>query len=181
MLKTKPHGTPRSSVEFHKLSCENISAGATFAPNNSLHILYPLKVNMGNTDLSAQVNAARICCGSGYWKPRAVVMTILSSPYWKSKQLDNSLPRHLNELTHLPLVPHIYVGELDHSSLFQIMASRLDGAKPLFKPILTCCQLGLKEHISMKFYLKFKYFHSRKCLWTCRPRNGSHFVQGEMN
>ena len=30
----------------------------------------------------------------------------------------------------------------------------------------------------MKFYLKFKYLPSRKCVWTCRLRNGGHFVQG---
>ena len=33
----------------------------------------------------------------------------------------------------------------------------------------------------MKFHLKIKYFHSRKCVWTCRLRNGGHFVQGEMS
>ena len=58
------------------------------------------------------------------------------------------------------------------------MACRRIGAKPLSKPMLTYCQLDPKEHISMKFNLKFKYFHSRKCVWTCRLQNGSHFVQG---
>ena len=33
----------------------------------------------------------------------------------------------------------------------------------------------------MKFYLKFKYFYSRKCVWTCRLRNGGHFVPGEIS
>ena len=60
------------------------------------------------------------------------------------------------------------------SSLVQIVACRLNGSKPLFKPVLTYCQLDPKEHISMKSYLKFKYFHSRKCVWT----NGGHFVHG---
>ena len=28
------------------------------------------------------------------------------------------------------------------------------------------CQLGPKEHISMKFYLQFKDCHSRNCIWN---------------
>ena len=30
----------------------------------------------------------------------------------------------------------------------------------------------------MTFYSKYKTFHSRKCIWTYRLRNGGHFVQG---
>ena len=67
------------------------------------------------------------------------------------------------------------------SALFQIMAYRLDGAKPLYEPMLTYCQLEPKEHISMKFCLKCKHFHSRKCVWICHLRNGSHLVQKEMS
>ena len=37
-----------------------------------------------------------------------------------------------------------------------------------------------KEHISVKFYLKFKSFHSWKCIWKCRLRNGGHFVSASM-
>ena len=60
------------------------------------------------------------------------------------------------------------------SALFHIMACRLDGTKPLSEPMLTYCQLDPKEHISMKFYLKFKYFHSTKMHLNmssakCRP------------
>ena len=38
------------------------------------------------------------------------------------------------------------------------MACRLDGAKPLSEQMLTYYQLGPKKHISINFYLKFKYF-----------------------
>ena len=62
-----------------------------------------------------------------------------------------------------------YMHRWTGSALVQIMACRLD------------CQLDPKEYISMKFYLKFKYLHSRKCIWTCHLWNGSHFVQGEMS
>ena len=75
-------------------------------------------------------------------------------------------------LTHLPLVLHRWTG----SALVQIMACRLDSAKPLSEPMLTYCEIDPKEHISMKFYLKFKYFYSRKCVCKCRLRNGGHFV-----
>ena len=43
------------------------------------------------------------------------------------------------------------------STLVQIMACRLDGAKPLSEPMLIYCQLDPKEHISI-FHLKFEYF-----------------------
>ena len=49
------------------------------------------------------------------------------------------------------------------------MACRLISTKPLSEPILPYCQLEPKEHISMKFYLKFKSFHSRKCTGKWRP------------
>ena len=52
------------------------------------------------------------------------------------------------------------------------------GANPISAPMLTYCQLEPKEHISMKLYLKSKYFHSRKCVWTCLPQ-WRPFVQGE--
>ena len=33
--------------------------------------------------------------------------------------------------------------------------------------MLTDWQLNPKKYISMTFYLKFKNFHSRKCIWKC--------------
>ena len=53
---------------------------------------------------------------------------------------------------------------------------RLFGAKPLSEPMLPYCQLHPAEHISVKFYIKFKRFHSRECTWRCRLQNGDHFV-----
>ena len=54
------------------------------------------------------------------------------------------------------------------SSLVQTMACRLFGAKPLSEPIMTYCQFKRKEHISVKYYLKFKMFHWIKCIWNWR-------------
>ena len=50
-------------------------------------------------------------------------------------------------------------------TLLQIMACRLFGAKPLSESMLSCCQIDTKEHVSVKFYLRFKSFHSGKCAW----------------
>ena len=47
-------------------------------------------------------------------------------------------------------------------SLVQIMACRLDGAKPLSEPMLACCQLDW-EDISVKFKSELHHFHSSKC------------------
>ena len=86
-------------------------------------------------------------------------------------------------LTHLP-PSAAYMCLWNGSALvIQIMACRLNGrpahgAKPLSEPVLTYCQLDPKEHISMKFYLKFKYFHSRKCVSSTKWRP---FCPGEMS
>ena len=54
-------------------------------------------------------------------------------------------------------------------ALLQIMAWRLFGAKPISEPMLPNCQLDARQHISMKFYVKFKKnVHSRKCTWNYR-------------
>ena len=50
------------------------------------------------------------------------------------------------------------------AALVQLMAFLLFGAKPLSEPMLPYCQLDPTEHISVKFYSKFKSFHSRNAL-----------------
>ena len=44
------------------------------------------------------------------------------------------------------------------------MACHLFGAMPLPEPMVKYCQLDPSEHISIKFHLKFKTFHSRKLI-----------------
>ena len=41
----------------------------------------------------------------------------------------------------------------------------------------TCYELDPYENIAIKFYLKFKLFHSRKLIWNCDLQNVSHFGQ----
>ena len=67
-----------------------------------------------------------------------------------------------------------YMHQWISSALIQIMVCRLFGAKPLSEPMLPYCQLDAKEHSSVKFYLKFKSFQSRKCTWKwCLQNSGS--------
>ena len=49
-----------------------------------------------------------------------------------------------------------YMHQYNIPTLLQIMACHLFGAKPLSEPMLPYCQLDHKEHISVKFYSKFK-------------------------
>ena len=58
-----------------------------------------------------------------------------------------------------------YASEIK-SSLFQIMACRLVGAKPLSETVLKYCQLGPWKQTPVKFWSKFKHFHSRKCIFA---------------
>ena len=60
------------------------------------------------------------------------------------------------------------------SAFVQIIACRLFGTKPLSKPLLGYCQLDP----SLEFQSKCKTFHSWKCIWKHRLRNGRQFVQG---
>ena len=55
------------------------------------------------------------------------------------------------------------------STLVQIMACCLFGTKPLSKPMLGYCQLDHLEQNSVKFYSKYKTFHSRKYIWKWLP------------
>ena len=40
------------------------------------------------------------------------------------------------------------------------------------------CQLDPTEQTSVRFYSIYKAFHSQKCIWTYRLRNGGHFFVG---
>ena len=64
-----------------------------------------------------------------------------------------------------------YMRRWTWSASVQIMACRPDGAKPLSEPMLKYCQLEHKEQISMKLYLKLKYFHSRKCVGSSKSKS----------
>ena len=65
------------------------------------------------------------------------------------------------------------------SAFVQIMACRL--AKPLSKPTLVYCQLDPQIQTSVKFYSKFRTFHSRKCIWKCCLPKCRPFCPGEMS
>ena len=71
-----------------------------------------------------------------------------------------------------------YMRQWTGSSLVQVMACRLFGAKPLPEPMLTYCQLDSWEHISVKFESEFYHFHSRKCNWKCRLPKCRPFCSG---
>ena len=61
-----------------------------------------------------------------------------------------------------------YMCQWTGSSLIQLMACRLFGAKPLPEPMLAYCELHAWEQISVKFETEFYHFHLKKCIWNCR-------------
>ena len=73
-----------------------------------------------------------------------------------------------------------YTRHLTGSSLVQVMACRLFGAKPLPDPMSDYYQLELRDKPQWNFN-QFKNFHWRKCIWKCRLRNGAYFVSALMN
>ena len=83
--------------------------------------------------------------------------------------LPNNTPLILLRLL-TDLSPHsaAYMRQRIGLALFQIMASRLFGAKPLSKAMFGYCQLDHKEQTSVKCQSKFQLFNSIKCIWKCR-------------
>ena len=75
-------------------------------------------------------------------------------------------------LTRLPLVPHICVG-----------GSRQHWLSPVRRQVIIWINAwgivnwNLRNN-SVKFKSRYKTFHSRKCIWKYRLRNGDHFVHG---
>ena len=61
------------------------------------------------------------------------------------------------------------------ASSVQFMACRLLCTKPS-QPMMACCQLDTKGHISLKIYLKIKSFHSITCIWEGCLQNGDNIV-----
>ena len=61
-----------------------------------------------------------------------------------------------------------YMRQWNGSSLVQVMACRLFGAKPLPEPMLPYCLLNSWEQTPVKFKSEFYNFHSRKFIWKSR-------------
>ena len=60
------------------------------------------------------------------------------------------------------------------------MVCRLFGTKPLSEPILTYCQLDLKEYLSGEILFKIQTFSVMEMRLKYRLRNGGHFVSASM-
>ena len=73
-----------------------------------------------------------------------------------------------------------YMRQWDRSSLVQLMTCCLFDAKPLCEPMLTSCQLDLKENISLKFYWKLRIFDPSICIWKYHLKNVAHLVSASM-
>ena len=71
-----------------------------------------------------------------------------------------------------------YMRQHNMPTLLQIMACHLFSAKTLSGPMLPYCLLDPKEHFSLKFYFKFKSFHSRKCTWEMSSAKWRPFCLG---
>ena len=82
---------------------------------------------------------------------------ISKSPVQKQEAIAN--PYHVIDVNS-SLPSATYIRQWTGLALVQIMACRLNGAKPLFEPVLTYCLLDPKEHISMKL----KYFIQKHAL-----------------
>ena len=84
------------------------------------------------------------------WRQWRIIWFIyhLGNPYRRkgsTNQVSDDNLYIIYSVTHLSLVPHIYMRQWIGSALVQIMARRLFGAKPSSKPMLGYCQLDPQE------------------------------------
>ena len=93
------------------------------------------------------------------------VMTRLFFTSYNSHLLQPTYTSQKQPLTHWGRVKHICI----ITTLLQIMACRLFGAKPLSEAMMPYCQLDTKVH-----------FHSRKYTWKCCLQKGGHLVLASM-
>ena len=79
--------------------------------------------------------------------------------------------------------PHsaAYMRRWTGSSLVQVMACRLFGAKPLPEPMMAYCQLDSWEQISVKFERNSIILIQENAFENVVCQCGGHFVQGEMS
>ena len=71
-----------------------------------------------------------------------------------------------------------YVHQWTGSSLLQVMACRLFGAKPLPESMLAYCRLDSWKQISVKFESESYYFQSSICIWNCHLPKWRPFCPG---
>ena len=105
----------------------------------------------------------------------------LCSADWESNAITTGMISMNKNISELYYVIHSYIRQWIGTALVQIMACCLFGAKPLSRPMLGYCHSNPKKLTSVKFWPKYKTFHSRKCIWKYRLWNGGHFVQVEMS
>ena len=60
------------------------------------------------------------------------------------------------------------------------MAYRIFGDNPLSQPMMVCCQLHTKEYVSMKLYLKFKFFIQGNAFKGVVCKYDGHLVSASM-
>ena len=67
------------------------------------------------------------------------------------------------------------------STLIRVMVCSFIGTKPLLVSMITYCQLGSQEWLTVESESRYNHFHSEKCIWKCCLQNVSHFVQASMH
>ena len=105
---------------------------------------------------------------------------------WVKQGCDWYVAYNQYHITHVVLIQPInssppsdtYMHQWTGSTMVQVMACRLVGAKPLHEPMLTFRELDSQKQTSVKLESKYRTFHSWKCTWKWRLWHGDHFVRG---
>ena len=111
-----------------------------------------------------------------------VAVFMVSLLQWQSCRAREEIPHLLRSKINSTPTSAAFMRQWTGSSLVQVMACRLFGAKPLPEPVWIYCQLDSWEQVSVKFESEFDNFYSRKCIWKCpcpqygtgSPHNSAH-------
>ena len=165
--------------------CRTFHTDDVFVTGITAHVLHPIRVFVIlNAAFGSPINRVLIPPSSPakYLKKfgrKGIQTCDISNRNLMQKRNSSDLVMKLRPVCNNSSSPGIaYMRRWTGSALVQIMACRLSGTKPLPEPMLTYCWLDHMEQNSVKLESKYKTFHSRKCIWKGRLRNGGHFAQG---
>ena len=102
---------------------------------------------------------------SGEYHETSVIQVNIDSGDWQHQVINSSPPSAA------------YMRQWTRSALAQIMARR----QAIIWTIAGLLSIGPLGTNFSEILIKIQNFHSRKCIWKYRLRNGGHFVQGEMS
>ena len=154
----------------------NLYEGTTELCDLSTLVVFPCSAWRHQAITSTKIDLSLIWSSSIHLRTIPLKIFRISFTQWHLKI------RHMKSGPHLPAANVLITIWLQRtgSSLVQVMACHLFGAKPSPEPMLNLCELDHEEKTSVKFEWT-KQFWQRSIFWKYRQIFFSHFAQASMH